>query len=429
MVSTPTKRPGDAETPRGTAQGDVTSMSKPNPNRRSYGTGRLYIKSGAYYGRWWVDGRRVNRRLGKVREPGTREGLTKREAESAMRQQIQLVTAAPTQERLSVADAGDRFVELLELKGRKPSTIEAVHSALRVHLVPQFGDRPLDRIDIRAVERFIASERREGRAPKSIRNYLGVLHSIFELGVEKGWARENPVKRAAKPEGDGNPEIRFLTLEEVEAVLVAVPDDVLGSVEGTLYLTAAMTGLRQGELLGLRWSDVDWLGGKVRVRRAYVRGEYGTTKSRRGFRAVPLADRVGAELEALSCRSMFTADDDLVFGHPQTGAPLDRSRVTKRFKAAVRAAGVRAVRFHDLRHTFGTRMAAVGVPMRTVQEWMGHADFKTTLIYADYSPDERRDRELIDRAFAGQGSNPGSNLSETESNSDASNRSVTREEA
>jgi integrase len=231
------------------------------------------------------------------------------------------------------------------------------------------------------------------------------------------------VKRAAKPEGDGNLEIRFLTLEEVEAVLVAVPDDVLGSVEGTLYLTEAMTGLRQGELLGLRWSDVDWLAGKVRVRRAFVRGEYGTTKSRWGFRAVPLADRVGAELEALSRRSMFTADDDLVFGPPQTGTPLDRSRVTKRFKVTVKAAGVRAVRFHDLRHTFGTRMAAVGVPMRTIQEWMGHADFKTTLIYADYSPDERGDRELIARAFEGQGSN----LSETECNSDAPNRSVTRQ--
>src|SRR5215207_5674062 len=161
------------------------------------------------------------------------------------------------------------------------------------------------------------------------------------------------------------------------------------------------------------------LSGKVRVRRAYVRGEYGTTKSRRGFRAVPLADRVGAGLEALSRRSAFTVDDELVFGHPQTGAPLDRSKVSKRFKAAVKRAGVRDVRFHDLRHTFGTRMAAVGVPMRSLQEWMGHADFKTTLIYADYSPDERRDRALVARAFQA----PGSRLSETESNSDAPIRS------
>ena len=180
-------------------------MSTQNPSRRSYGTGRLYVKSGAWYGRWWIDGQRVNRKLGPVREPGSREGLTKREAEAAMRRQIQLVTAGPSDERLSVAEAGDRLVELLELKGRKPSTIEAVRSTLRVHLVPHFGDRPLDRIDVRAVERFIAAERRDGKAPKSIRNYLGVLHSIFELAIEKGWARENPVKRAAKPENDGSP--------------------------------------------------------------------------------------------------------------------------------------------------------------------------------------------------------------------------------
>ena len=293
------KRPRTADTAGGMAHKEVTLVSNPNANpRRPYGTGRLYVKSGAWYGRWRIDGQRVNRKLGRVREPGSRDGLTKREAEAAMRRQIQAVTAVSSDERLSVAGAGDRLVELLELKGRKPSTIEAVRSALKVHLIPQFGDVTIDRIDVRAVERFIAAERRNGSAPKSIRNYLGVLHSIFELGIDKGWVWANPVKRAAKPEGTGNPEIRFLTIEEVEAVLVAVPRDVLGSIERALYLTAAMTGLRQGELLGLRWRDVDWLAGKVRVRRAYVRGEYGTTKSRRGFRAVPLADRVGADLEA-----------------------------------------------------------------------------------------------------------------------------------
>jgi integrase len=175
------------------------------------------VKSGAWYRRWWIDGHRVDRKLGPVREPGSREGLSKREAEAAMRRQIQLVTAGPSDERLSIEEAGDRLVELLELKGRKPSTIEAARSTLRVHLVPHFGDRPLDRIDVRAVERFVAAERRDGK-PKSIRNYLGVLNSIFELAIEKGWARENPVKRAAKPENTGSPEIRFLTIEEVEAL-------------------------------------------------------------------------------------------------------------------------------------------------------------------------------------------------------------------
>lgn len=177
-----------------------------------------------------------------------------------------------------------------------------------------------------------------------------------------------------------------------------------------------MTGLRQGELLGLRWRDVDWRAGRVRVRRSYVRGEFGSPKSKRSSRAVPLADRVARVLEQHFQRSAYQADDDLVFAHPQLGTPLDRSKVLKRFKAAAARAGLERLRFHDLRHTFGTRMAAAGVPMRTLQEWMGHRDFKTTLIYADYAPAEH-ERELIERAFR-QGINPGINLSETERNED-----------
>jgi integrase len=102
----------------------------------------------------------------------------------------------------------------------------------------------------------------------------------------------------------------------------------------------------------------------------------------------------------LSQRSAYAAYADLVFAHPLLGKPLDRSKVLKRFKGALLAAGVREVRFHDLRHTFGTRMAAAGVPMRTLQEWLGHRGFATTLIYADYQP-SAREADLVDDAFRG----------------------------
>ncbi len=131
-----------------------------------------------------------------------------------------------------------------------------------------------------------------------------------------------------------------------------------------------------------RWLDVDWSAGRIRVRRNFVRGEFGTPKSKRSSRSVPLPTRVARELALLYQRSMYKADEELVFAHPHTGKPIDRSRLLKRFKGAVRRADVRDVRFHDLRHTFGTRMAAQGVPMRTLQEMLGHRDFKTTLIYA-----------------------------------------------
>jgi integrase len=134
------------------------------------------------------------------------------------------------------------------------------------------------------------------------------------------------------------------------------------------------------------------------VRRNYVRGEYGTPKSKRSSRSVPLADLLGGELDRLFQAAAYDADSDLVFAHPHTGKPIDRSKLLKRYKAALRRAGVRDVRFHDLRHTFGTRMAAAGVPMRTLQEWMGHRDFATTLIYADYAP-SAHEADLVDAAF------------------------------
>ena len=153
---------------------------------------------------------------------------------------------------------------------------------------------------------------------------------------------------------------------------------------------------------------------RIRVRRSYARkragreAQFGRPKSKRSSRSVPRHDRVGAALDQHFQASGYRADDDLVFGHPHTGGPLDHSKVLKRFKVALGAAGVRPIRFHDLRHTFGTQMAAAGVPMRTLQEWMGHRDIKTTMIYADYQASDQ-ERELVERAFAG--TNPGTNLS------------------
>lgn len=232
------------------------------------------------------------------------------------------------------------------------------------------------------------------------------------------WVAVNPVANVDRPRQQGtNPDIRFLELEEVEAVLRATPNDLLGPTERTLNLTAAMTGLRQGELLALRWKDIDWAAGRVRVRQNRVRGQYGTPKSRRASRAVPLADRVAGELERHFQRSVLQDDDDLVFAHPSTGGPLDPSKLLRRFKDALDTAGVRRVRFHDLRHTFGTRMAGAGVPLRTLQEWLGHRDYKTTLVYADYSP-SAHEAEWAERAFAAPGTVPGTELSETEDNSE-----------
>jgi integrase len=374
-------------------------------DRRPRGTGSLFVKRDSagcetWYGKWRVGTTQVKRRVGLKRIPSTREGLTRTQAESELRRLMGTMSAVVRAgDRVTVEEVGRLLVTRRRAQGRKKATLESYESVIRVHLSPFFAGRTLDKIGRRELEAFIAEMHRAGRSPKTTLNSLGVLHSIFELARREGWVVANPCTLIDKPRVDtANPDIHFLDLDELEALLRAVPEDVLGRVERRMYLMATMTGMRQGELLALRWRDIDWTAQRVRVRRSFVRGEFGTPKSKRSSRSVPLADRVAGELDLLHRETPWRGDDDLVFAHPLTGKPIDRSKLLKRFKDALRAGEVREVRFHDLRHTFGTHMAAQGVPMRALQEMMGHRDFKTTLIYADYAPGAR-EAEWVEAAF------------------------------
>ena len=218
--------------------------------------------------------------------------------------------------------------------------------------------------------------------------------------MRREWAARNPVDFVDRPlSPPSDPDIRFLDREEIEALLRAAATDHLGSTDRALWLTAAMTGLRQGELAALRWRDVDWVARVVRVRRSFSRGQWTTPKSRRSARAVPMPDRVATELGRHFARSLYQHDDDLVFAHPHSGKPYDASKMRERFKAALRRAQLRPLRFHDLRHTYGTLMAAAGAPLRTLQGWMGHRDYKTTEVYADFAPDPSQGAVWAERAF------------------------------
>jgi len=374
--------------------------SQPN-SRRSYGSGSIHEHRGAWYGKWRVGGRQVKRKLGAKRQPGSSDGLTRKQAEGQLRRLIGEVRPAPPGDRVTLSEAGGRYMTHLEtVMGRKRATIQDYRLILDRELVPFFGERGLDRIGSEDVTAFLHDQGRRGFARQTIINRINLLHGVYQYAVKRGWAVSNPVAAVDRPQANGaDPDIRFLDAAEVDALIRAVPDDDLGRMEAVLYLTAAMTGLRQGELVALRWQDVDWSASLLRVRRSYTRGEFGAPKSRRSSRAVPLADRVGGELERHFQRSRYQGDSDLVFGHPDTGAPYDASKLRKRFKAALKRAGVREVRFHDLRHTFGTRMAAAGAPLRALMEWMGHRDLATTLVYADYAPDPAQGAAFAEAAF------------------------------
>jgi integrase len=396
---------GEMRVEEGNRQMSDLRVQKPNRRRRR-GTGSVVVRSGAYYGKWrGPDGRQVMRRLGPVRPRGTREGLTQVQAEAGLRRLMSDAHPSVARgDRRTIAELAETHLAIKRNAGLKRSTARGYESVVSAHLLPFFGERTIDKINDASVAGFDKKLREEGLRAQTRRNILGLLGAMLSTAKKKGWVSVNVVADYEKPRkgrSDVDGELRYLTLEEVEAVLHAMPDEPVGRTEGALILAAAMTGMRRGELLGLRWKDVDWEARKLRVVRTYVGGKEDTPKSESSRRAVPLANRLADELERLRKTSPYTADDEPVFTHPGgTGLPLDGSAVSKSFKRALRRADVRDVRFHDLRHTFGTMMASSpNVSMRTLQRWLGHSDPATTAIYAHFAPSDH-EADWVDEVFA-----------------------------
>jgi integrase len=399
--------------------------------RRSYGAGRLYTRAYAdgsqgWYGIWWAGQRRVKRKLGPRRAPGSRAGLTQTQAEAELRRQMgdSAPQAAPG-DPISVAELAVRYERWLAAAGRKPSTIRAAESACRVWIVPALGNRSLDNVEPEDIEDLVRTMLAEGLGAKSVRNHVGTLGAMYRhaLHPRRRWAARNPVAAVELPPWERSHEVRFLTVDDVVALATTAVPGAYELLDRALFLVAAMTGLRLGELRALRWRDVDWAAQRIRVRRNYVRGTYGTPKSRRSSRSVPLADEPAGALDRLYTVSRLQGDDDLVFGEPDTGEPLRDRALARRYRRALKAAGLDPThRFHDLRHTFGTAMAAAGVAPRRLQEWMGHRHLSTTQMYADYAPSPH-EAAMVARAFE-RGSVSGSVPSESQVTSEHLSRST-----
>jgi len=150
------------------------------------------------------------------------------------------------------------------------------------------------------------------------------------------------------------------------------PPDVLGPVLRVLVLTAAMTGLRQSELIGLRWRDVDWAAQRIRCATRSCAASTRAKASPTSHATLRGRSRIGSPASSTGGRSARSTGATTIsyFAHPQLGRPLDGAKVSRRFREACIEADVRQIRFHDLRHTFATRLAASGQPLRAIQEFL-----------------------------------------------------------
>jgi integrase len=277
---------------------------------------------------------------------------------------------------LTLAEFSKPFLGVYAVTNNKPSGVEAKRIICNNHLIPALGSRRLDQIGVQDIEAFKAEKLTDGYAPKTVNNFLAVLRKLLTVAVEWGKLEQAPKIQWLKIP---DPEFDFLSFEEAERLVAGAPD-----TWRTMIVVALRTGLRIGELLALRWDDVDLVAGRLVVRRSASRGIIGTPKNGRS-REVPLSDRALADL-----KGHRHLRGELVFCG-ETGRLLNRGECKWPLWRACRLAGLRRIGWHVLRHTFASHLAMRGVPLKAVQELLGHSTMEMTMRYAHLSPDLRRD--------------------------------------
>jgi integrase len=370
--------------------------SQPN-SRRSYGTGSLFTHRGKWYGQWRSAGRLTKRAVGPKREPGSREGLTRKQAEAELRWLMQSSPNRRSQANVTFADAAAEYLRYVgEVRRIDSKTLGDYRGVVEGYLLEEFGEIDLGTITPDLIDAYKEKLIRAGKlSNRTIVRHLTVLNGIFKRAKRAYGLADNPAGAdvVERPKAIYTGEFDTFGAEEIE-LLAANADD---AQDAAIYKVAAFTGLRQGELLALRWSDVDFVDGLLHVRRNFTNGVEKVPKGKR-VRSVPMMPAVIDTLARLKERERFTEDDELVFS--REGEHLDPFALRRRYYAAVKRAGLRRLRFHDLRHAFGSA-AITKLDPYAVQSYMGHQHYSTTQRYLHHQP-RREDAARLADAFGHQ---------------------------
>jgi integrase len=318
--------------------------------------------------------------------------LSPADAEDLLRQ---ILAGAPRRPTWARPGSGTRFMDVAEdwmlhgerKRGLKRGTLRDYRYTLRTHLLPAFGDTEISAITRQDIERWHAGYPRSRTAEK----VLVVLGAIMRYAQRRDLIAANPVEKVERHPVRYSGDYDIYSREEIDAIVRAAADEQ----DAAIFLIAAVSGLRRGELLALRWRDVDFSGQAIRIRANLSYGELVTPKSGK-VRVVPMVDELAERLARLGARPNQIGDDAPVFASA-LGGHLDPSAVRRRYAAAAKRAGLRLLPFHSLRHFFGS-MAVNKASLVQVQTWMGHSHVQTTARYLHHRA-QASDAALLADAF------------------------------
>lgn len=291
----------------------------------------------------------------------------------------------------------------------RPKTFQQYTQIVKQYLLPEIGTLKLKDLRPDHIQSFYAAQLRGGKSSRTVLIVHAVLHRALNQALRWGLIGRNPAHAVSRPKFRRK-EMKTLTDAQARIFLSAA----WGSRHEALYWLAVTTGLREGEILGLKWSDLDWVTKRLKVQRQLQRlkGQglvFTEPKSEAGKRAVLLSKVIITKLHGQhivqSYEKLFAGDrwqeNDLIF--PSTlGTPLDPRNLFRDFKAILKQANLPDIRFHDLRHTAATLMLQQDVHPKVVQERLGHSDIALTLnTYSHVLPDIQEEAaEKLDQLLA-----------------------------
>lgn len=371
--------------------------------KRGNGEGSISLRSD---GRWVA---RFTMPDGKVR---ALYGATRQEAARKLSKAIHDRDAGiqmASDERMTLAHWLTRWLETVE-PTIKPRTFTRYGVAVRIHLIPALGNVRLSKLSPSTVQTFYARKLKEGLAPGTVAHMHSVLHHALDDAERLGLVAHNISDKVTHPHQPQR-EMHVLTQEQAQTLLASVKGERLEA----LYILALTTGARQGELLALRWSDVDLDTATMHISHTLQfrkgGGWYlGSPKTSRGRRRVHLPPVAVAALRKHKARQ---SEERLALGeawpgHPFIfttilGQPIRGTHFTDQFQLRLKRAGLPMIRFHDLRHTAATLLLLANVPAKVVSEMLGHSSISITLdVYSHVLPSMQESAaQAMERALGG----------------------------
>jgi integrase len=304
--------------------------------------------------------------------------LTEDAAAATLRAFLDQQTDRTPPERVTFARCAQAFLERCEEKGRSPTTMRTYRQVVAELTARWEGWRIVD-VDADELEDYRDELAERGLAASTLNQRRAVLSGIFKLARRRYRVGVDPLDGFERAEIKADGDLEVYSVEEVWALVRAAAS----LTDAAIFLIAALCGLRRSEILGLRWRAVLFDQRALLLRRGYT--DIGGDRLPKGqhVHSVPMAPQVH---ELLTRLAPDQPDPDARVFVGEKGDAMDASALYRRYVKAQGRAGIRRLRFHDLRHTFGTQAIASGAHVMDVKDWMGHRHLSTTMRYVHHQP-------------------------------------------